>query len=57
MVKEEEMATIKVKSKVENTIHPKYGPLKKGQILEIDEKDFGDQIFEKIDKKDKKKGE
>jgi len=27
--------------------HPKYGPLKAGQKLTIDEADFGDQLFER----------
>jgi hypothetical protein len=55
------MAVIKVRSKIGNTVHPKYGPLEEGQELEIDEQDFGDEIFEryvedKEQKTKKKKG-
>lgn len=41
------MATIKVIAKVGDTHHPRLGLLKKGQEYEIDESDFGDEIFEK----------
>ncbi len=50
------MAVIKVRSKIGNTVHPKYGPLEEGQVLEIDEADFGDEIFERYepDERDKR---
>ncbi len=41
------MAIIKVTSKISNTYHPKYGELVAGQEYEIDEQDFGDEIFER----------
>ncbi len=41
------MATIQVKAKIGNTIHPKYGALVEGQEMTIDEADFGDEIFER----------
>lgn len=41
------MATIKVIAKIGDTYHPKYGELVKGHEYEIDEADFGDEIFEK----------
>jgi hypothetical protein len=44
------MERIKVRSKVDNTTHLKYGALKKGQELEIDKADFGDEIFELADR-------
>jgi hypothetical protein len=43
------MATIKVTAKIGNTFHPKYGALVEGQEYTIDEADFGDEIFEKVD--------
>jgi hypothetical protein len=41
------MATITVIAKIGNTFHPKYGALVQGQELQIEEADFGDEIFEK----------
>ncbi len=38
---------IKVISKVGDTYHPKYGRLVKGMELEIEEADFGKEIFKK----------
>jgi len=43
------MATIKVISKVGDTNHLKYGRLVRGKEYDIDEADFGDEIFEKIE--------
>jgi hypothetical protein len=48
------MGMIKVKSRVGDTVHPKYGCLEVGRGLEIDEADFGDEVFERIRQKDKK---
>ncbi len=41
------MGKIKVAATVGDTIHPKYGLLTVGQQYEIDEEEFGDEIFEK----------
>jgi len=41
------MATIRVIAKVGDTYHPKYGSLEKGREYDIEESDFGDEIFEK----------
>jgi hypothetical protein len=38
---------IKVISKVGDTVHPKYGRLVKGMELDIEEADFGKEIFKK----------
>jgi hypothetical protein len=40
------MATIKVIAKIGDTIHPRLGTLVKGEEYEIDETEFGDEIFE-----------
>jgi len=40
------MAKITVKAKIDAGIHLKYGPIVKGQEYEIEEADFGDQLFE-----------
>lgn len=40
------MAKITVIAKIGDTIHPKYGFLVQGLEYEIDENDFGDEIFE-----------
>lgn len=51
------MAVIKVIAKIGDTHHPKYGLLIKGQEYEIDESDFGDEIFERAtESKTKKTG-
>lgn len=31
-----------------NTYHPKYGFLKEGEKYEIEDKDFGNEIFEEV---------
>lgn len=41
------MANIKVIAKVGNTYHPRFGLLEFGREYEIDEAEFGDEIFEK----------
>ena len=48
------MATIKVIAKIGDTYHPKYGLLKKGAEYEIDEQDYGDELFEKISAEEQK---
>lgn len=40
------MAVIKVIARIGGTIHPKYGLLEQGKEYEIEEADFGDEIFE-----------
>lgn len=39
------MARIRVLAKVGDTVHPRYGRLTEGQELEIEEADFGEEIF------------
>ena len=39
---------IKVRCRGNFGTHRKYGPITKGRELEIDPKDFGPQIFEKV---------
>jgi hypothetical protein len=46
------MAVIKVIAKISNTYHPKYGALVAGQEYQIDEQDFGDEIFERVKNKE-----
>lgn len=41
------MAKITVKAKIDGGIHLKYGEIKAGQSYEIEEVDFGDQLFER----------
>ncbi|PKN46761.1 MAG: hypothetical protein CVU59_05025 [Deltaproteobacteria bacterium HGW-Deltaproteobacteria-17] len=41
------MAKITVKAKIDGGIHLKYGEIKAGQSYEIEEADFGDQLFER----------
>lgn len=41
------MAKITVKAKIDAGVHLKYGPIIKGQEYEIEENDFGNQLFER----------
>ncbi|MBI4822665.1 MAG: hypothetical protein HY805_00315 [Nitrospirae bacterium] len=38
---------MKVKAKI-TTIHPKYGQVNEGDVIDIEERDFGEEIFEKM---------
>lgn len=46
-LKRSNMAKITVKAKIDGGIHLKYGEIKAGQSYEIEEADFGDQLFER----------
>ncbi|MDO8282698.1 MAG: hypothetical protein Q7U10_08800 [Thermodesulfovibrionia bacterium] len=41
------MINVTVTDAADGTIHSKYGLLKKGSEIEIDEADFGEEIFKK----------
>lgn len=43
------MPKIKVTAKIGDTIHPKYGQLVKGDEYTIEEEEFGEEIFEKVE--------
>ncbi len=49
------MELIEVKAKIGGTNHPKYGALVKGKTYMIEEKDFGDKIFARINREPGKK--
>ncbi len=49
------MELIEVKAKIGGTNHPKYGALVEGKTYMIEEKDFGGQIFARINRKPGKK--
>jgi hypothetical protein len=41
------MPKIKVKAKIDAGVHLKYGPIIKGQEYEIEDRDFGPELFER----------
>lgn len=43
------MIQVIVTPAADGTLHPKYGLLQSGAEISIDEADFGDEIFKKID--------
>lgn len=50
------MPLITVIGKDDLGFSPKFGPIIKGQIYEIEESDFADQLFNKADQASKPKG-